>query len=81
MTHEEKDIKLIKQAINTNLYDGVEYFHTYKGIKYYRFFIQSAQGGHTGMPHLAYIKDDKVVFVEDSYEKREINGNKLAHSY
>ena len=25
MTHEEKDIKLIKQAINTNLYDGVEY--------------------------------------------------------
>ena len=84
MTQEEKDIYLIRQSID-KMYDGIEYFHTYKGVKYYRYFITNAQGGHTGMPHLTYIKKNKVEFVEDSYAVREINGNKLtnkiSHNY
>ena len=77
----EKDIELIKQVIDTSFYDGVEYFHTYKGVKYYRCFITIAQGGHTGMPTLAYIKNGKVKFVEDSYVIRKINGDKLTYSH
>lgn len=80
MTQEEIDIELIRQVIDTNRYDGIEYFHTYKGIKYYRFFMKIAQGCHTGMPHLVYIKNNKVVFVEDFLEKRRIKGDKLNHS-
>ena len=79
MTREEKDIELIKQVIDTKRYDGIEYFHTYNGVKYYRFFMQIAQGCHTGLPHLVYIKNNKVIFVEDSLEKRKINGDKLTH--
>ena len=77
----EKDIELIKQVIDTSFYDGVEYFHTYKGVKYYRCFITIAQGGYTGMPTLAYIKNGKVKFVEDSYAIRKINGDKLTCSH
>ena len=46
MTHEEKDIELIKQTINTKVYDGIEYFHTYKGVKYYRCFINGIKESH-----------------------------------
>ncbi|MBR1964943.1 MAG: hypothetical protein IKA19_09660 [Muribaculaceae bacterium] len=81
MTQEERDIELIRQVIDTKRYDGIEYFHTYKGIKYYRFFMKIAQGCHTGMPHLVYIKNNKVVFVEDSLEKRRIKGDKLTHTH
>ena len=77
MTHEEKDIELIKQTINTKVYDGIEYFHTYKGVKYYRHFINTAQGGHTGMPHLVHIKYGETELVEDSYKIREIAIDKL----
>lgn len=80
MTREEKDIVLIRQNID-KMYDGIEYFHTYKGVKYYRYFIRIAQGGHTGMPHLAYIKKDEVLFVKDPYFVREINGSKLTYSH
>ena len=80
MTQEERDIELIRQVIDTNRYDGIEYFHTYKGIKYYRFFMKIAQGCHTGMPHLVYIKNGKVEIVEDSLEKRRIVIAKLNHS-
>lgn len=79
MTREEKDIELIKQVIDTSLFDGVEYFHTYKGIKYYRYYCSSAQGGHTGLPFFAYIRNDKVIIVKDSLEKRKINGDKITH--
>ena len=61
MTREEKDIEVIKQVIDTKRYDGIEYFHTYNGVKYYRFFMQIAQGCHTGLPHLVYIKNNKVI--------------------
>ena len=81
MTQEGRDIELIRQVIDTNRYDGIEYFHTYKGIKYYRFFMKIAQGCHTGMPHLVYIKNGKVEIVEDSLEKRRINGDKLTHTH
>ncbi|MBR5898821.1 MAG: hypothetical protein IKZ14_05070 [Muribaculaceae bacterium] len=63
MTREELDINLIKQVIDTSLFDGIEYFHTYKGIKYYRYFCSSAQGGHTGWPQLAYTKNNKPYLV------------------
>ena len=80
MTQEGRDIELIRQVIDTNRYDGIEYFHTYKGIKYYRFLMKIAQGCHTGMPHLVYIKIGKVEIVEDSLEKLRIKGDKLTHS-
>ena len=80
MTREEKDIELIKQVIDTSLFDGVEYFHTYKGIKYYRYYCSTASG-HIGLPLFAYIKNGKVEFVEDSLEKRKINGDKLTHTH
>ncbi len=80
MTQEELDINLIKQVIDTSLFDGIEYFHTYKGIKYYRCFCSTASG-HIGLPYLAYIKNGKVEFVEDSLETRKINGDKLTHSH
>ncbi|MEE0975756.1 MAG: hypothetical protein UH853_08605 [Muribaculaceae bacterium] len=67
MTREEKDIELIKQVIDTSLFDGVEYFHTYKGIKYYRYYCSSAQGGHTGWPKLAYLKGNKVFFIMEFF--------------
>ena len=77
----EKDIELIKQVIDTSFYDGVEYFHTYKGVKYYRCFITIAQGGDTGMPTLVYIENGKVKFVEDSYTKRDVFIAKLNYSH
>lgn len=80
MTQEERDIELIRQVIDTNRYDGIEYFHTYKGIKYYRFFMKIAQGCHTGMPHLVYIKNNKVVFVEDIEDTISISIDKLNHT-
>ena len=81
MTQEERDIELIRQVIDTNRYDGIEYFHTYKGIKYYRYYCSAAQGGHTGLPSFAYIKNGKVEIVEDSLEKLRIKGDKLTHSH
>lgn len=80
MTQEERDIELIRQVIDTTLFDGIEYFHTYKGIKYYRYYCSAAQGGHTGLPFFAYIKNGKVEIVEDSLEKRRIVIAKLNHS-
>lgn len=62
MTQEEKDIYLIRQSID-KMYDGIEYFHTYKGVKYYRYFITNAQGGHTGWVKLAFVINNKVSFV------------------
>lgn len=80
MTQEERDIELIRQVIDTNRYDGIEYFHTYKGIKYYRFFMKIAQGCHTGMPHLVYIKNGKVEIVEDIEDTISISIDKLNHT-
>lgn len=69
MTQEEKDIYLIRQNID-KMYDGIEYFHTYKGVKYYRYFITNAQGGHTGMPHLTYIKKGNNIQFVPVYSDR-----------
>ena len=45
-----------------------------------RTICSAAQGGHTGLPSFAYIKNGKVEIVEDSLEKLRIKGDKLTHS-
>ena len=80
MTQEERDIELIRHVIDTNRYDGIEYFHTYKGIKYYRYYCSAAQGGHTGWPFFAYIKNGKVEIVEDIEDTISISIDKLNHT-
>ena len=80
MTQEERDIELIRQVIDTTLFDGIEYFHTYKGIKYYRYYCSAAQGGHTGLPFFAYIKNGKVEIVEDIEDTISISIDKLNHT-
>ena len=45
-----------------------------------RTICSAAQGGHTGLPFFAYIKNGKVEIVEDSLEKRRIVISKLNHS-
>lgn len=80
MTQEERDIELIRQVIDTTLFDGIEYYHTYKGIKYYRYYCSAAQGGHTGLPFFAYIKNGKVEIVEDIEDTISISIDKLNHT-
>ena len=76
----EKDIELIKQSIDTSLFDGVEYFHTYNGVKYYRYFSSASLGCHTGWVKLAYITNGVVSFVTEFSVLEMILLDKLTYS-